>query len=169
MQDDRKHTASRTQRLDSRVLRHMMHETIDLLDMSTEHADEACMNTDAAMALTRVDWMLMAIFNWLTEQLRSEMSGTGHAPLGEPVSIVGIDQSALSEELRNYVQCVDRLHDRIGKLDSLIAISAEGAIQAPPPRKSGQVLNIFGNPKPADQINNPVLVSRQRLKTAFGA
>jgi len=147
----------------------MMHETIDLLDMSTEHADEACMHTDAAMALTRVDWMLMAIFNWLTEQLRSEMSGTDHKPLGEAVSIVGIDQSALSKELRSYAQCVDRLHDRIGKLDSLIAASAEITRDAGAPQESGQVLNIFGNPKPADQLHNPVLASRQRLKSAFGA
>jgi len=144
-----------------------MHETIDLLDMSTEHADEACMHTDAAMALTRVDWMLMAIFNWLTEQLRSEMSGTVHKPLGEPVSIVGIDQSALSKQLRSYAQCVDRLHDRIRKLDSLIAASSEVASSVDT-RESGQVLNIFGNPKPSEHVHNPVLASRQRLKSAFG-
>ena len=111
----------------------------------------------------------MAIFNWLTEQLRSEMSGTGHKPLGEPVSIVGIDQSALSKELRGYARSVDRLHDRIGKLDSLIASCAEPAPVAKAPRESGQVLHIFGNPKPTDQISNPVLASRQRLKSAFGA
>jgi len=169
MQDDKKLTPAQLQRIDSRVLRHMMHETIDLLDMSTEHADEACMHTDAAMALTRIDWMLMAIFNWLTQQLRNEMDGTGHKPLGEPVSIVGIDQSALSKELRSYAQCVDRLHDRIGKLDSLIAASAEMSGDVSAPRESGQVLNIFGNPNPAEQVQNPVLASRQRLKSAFGA
>jgi len=167
MHDDKKLTTAHPQRIDSRVLRHMMHETIDLLDMSTEHADEACMHTDAAMALTRVDWMLMAIFNWLTEQLRSEMSGTVHKPLGEPVSIVGIDQSALSKQLRSYAQCVDRLHDRIRKLDSLIAASSEVASSVDT-RESGQVLNIFGNPKPSEHVHNPVLASRQRLKSAFG-
>ena len=169
MQDDKKLAPDHSQRIDSGVLRHMMHETVDLLDMSTEHADEACMHTDAAMALTRIDWMLMAIFNWLTEQLRSEMSGGSHKPLGEPVSIVGIDQSALSKALRSYAQSVDRLHDRIGKLDSLIAGSAEMPSGVAEPRESGQVLNIFGNPKPADQLHNPVLISRQRLKSAFGA
>ena len=169
MQDDKKLTPDCSQRIDPRVLRHMMHETIDLLDMSTEHADEACMHTDAAMALTRIDWMLMAIFNWLTEQLRSEMSGTSHKPLGEPVSIVGIDQSALSKELRNYAQCVDRLHDRIGKLDALIASGAEAPVETAIPRESGQVLHIFGNPKPTDKADNPVLASRQRLRTAFGS
>ena len=80
MQDDQQYPKRRSPCLDSRVLRHMMHETIDLLDMSTDHADEACMHTDAAMALTRVDWMLMAIFNWLTEQLKNEMSGAGYKP-----------------------------------------------------------------------------------------
>ena len=168
MQDDKNKMTPRASRIDARVLRHMMHETIDLLDMSTEHADEACMHTDAAMALTRVDWMLMAIFDWLTERLRSELSGTSYTPLGEPVSIVGIDQSTLSNELRSYTQCVDRLHDRIGKLDSLIIASAEIATKSAAARESGQVLNIFGNPKPADQIENPVLISRQRLKSAFG-
>jgi len=168
MHDDKTQTSARTPRIDSRVLRHMMHETIDLLDRSTEHADEACMNTDAAMALTRIDWMLMAIFNWLTEQLRSEMSGAVHKPLGEPVSIVGIDQSALSKSLRSYAQCVDRLHDRIGKLDALIAGTAEEPADSAILRESGKVLNIFGNPKPADQVHNAVLASRQRLKSAFG-
>ncbi len=169
MQDDQQYPKRRSPCLDSRVLRHMMHETIDLLDMSTDHADEACMHTDAAMALTRVDWMLMAIFNWLTEQLKNEMSGAGYKPLGEPVSIVGIDQNALSDNLRSYAQRVDRLHDRIGKLDTLIVGTVEAQNNPTENRGSGQVLNIFGNPKPSDELHNPVLISRQRLKSAFGA
>lgn len=169
MQDDKNNMAGNVARVDPRVLRHMMHETIDLLDLSTEHADEACMNTDAAMALTRVDWMLMAIFNWLTEQLRGEVSGTGHKPLGEPVSIVGIDQRALSKSLRSYAQCVDRLHDRIGKLDTLLASSVEVQSEAPEMHRGGQVLHIFGDPERGVEQDNAVLESRQRLKTAFGA
>lgn len=165
MQDDMEIVSQKTQRIDARILRHMMHETIDLLDLSTDHADEACTNTDAAMTLTRVDWMLMAIFNWLSERMKDD----NRKPLGEPVSIVGIDQSVVSSRLRKYAQAVDRLHTRIRQLDILISENNE-VTQAPlAPRTSGQVLHIFGDPVPGQDISNPVISSHQRLKSAFGS
>ena len=163
MHDDIKMVSPTTPRIDARVLRHMMHETIDLLDLSTDHADEACSNTDAAMTLTRVDWMLMAIFNWLTERMRED----NRKPLGEPVSVMGIDHSVVSSELRKYAQAVDRLHTRIRQLDMLISECAQPVPASPAPRKSGQVLHIFGDPTPGVDIGNPVIASRQRLNSAL--
>ncbi len=164
MQDDMQIAQTGTPRIDARVLRHMMHETIDLLDSSTDHADEACLNTDAAMTLTRVDWMLMAIFNWLTERMRDDNRNA----LGEPVSIVGIDQGAVSSKLRKYAQAVDRLHTRVRQLDMLVQESGNAAPEAQAHRQSGQVLHIFGDPLPGASHGNPVVTSHQRLKSAFG-
>lgn len=166
MQDDMGLMFDSAPRIDTRVLRHMMYETIELLDVSAEHSDEACTSTDAAMALTRIDWMLMAVFNWLTRQLRAD-DLTGQ-PLGEPVSIVGIDQDKLSKELQLYAHTVDRLHARVRQLDSLILASSPMETVAAPPTRSGQVLNIFGDPEPGASAQNAVLSSRARLKTAFG-
>lgn len=165
MQDDVKTVSQKTQKIDPRILRHMMHETIDLLDLSTDHADEACTNTDAAMTLTRVDWMLMAIFNWLAERMKDDT----RKPLGEPVSIVGIDQSMVSSRLRKYAQAVDRLHTRIRQLDILISENNEIVKPEAPRQATGQVLHIFGDPVPGQDISNPVISSRQRLKSAFAA
>ena len=166
MQDDMGLMFDTAPRLDTRVLRHMMYETIELLDASAEHTNEACHSTDAAMALTRIDWMLMGIFNWLTRQLRADdLDGQ---VLGEPVSIVGINQSALSEELKDYAHIVDRLHARVRQLDSLILAGKTGEAVTPKPRQSGQVLHIFGDPEPGVAVQNAVLSSRQRLKSAFG-
>ncbi len=166
MHDDTKRATVKAPRLDGRILRHMMHETIDLLDLSTNHADEACRVTDAAMALTRIDWMLMEIFNWLTAQMGTS-GDDNREPLGEPVSIVGINQNALSAGLRDYANTVDRLHTRIKQLDMLIAETVQTTSAKPTARESGVVLNIFGDPIAGEQPNNPVLASRQRLKSAF--
>jgi len=168
MRDDMRPAPIKAPRLDAKVLRHMLHETIDLLDLSTDHADEACRNTDAAMALTRIDWMLMEVFNWLSGQIRVDRTGD-HAPLGEPISIVGINQNELSADLREYAGTVDRLHTRIRQLDMLIAETVQPTPVQAEPRESGVVLNIFGDPDPNEQSSNPVLASRQRLKTAFAA
>jgi len=166
MHDDMEMAHAPTQRIDARILRHMMHETIDLLDLSTDHADEACTNTDAAMTLTRIDWMLMAIFNWLTERMRDD----NRKPLADPVSVVGIDQGVLSNRLRKYAQAVDRLHTRIRQLDVLIAENTDKAqAQSSARKESGQVLHIFGDPVPGQDISNPVVASRQRLKSAFAS
>lgn len=170
MYDDLTPLGGTAPRIDARVVRHMMHETIDLLDLSAEHTHEACESTDAAMALTRIDWMLMAIFNWLTRQLRTDTVELDNPPLGDPISIIGIDQSALSDDLRGYAQQVDRLHARVRQLESLIEATQqiEATQAALMPVRSAQVLHIFGDPMPGQSAPNPVIASRQRLKTAFG-
>ncbi len=168
MHDDIKRATAKAPRLDARILRHMMHETIDLLDLSTNHADEACRVTDAAMALTRIDWMLMEIFNWLSGQMGTS-GNESPEPLGEPVSIVGINQEALSAGLREYANTVDRLHTRIKKLDMLIAETVQTTSAKPKASKSGVVLNIFGDPVTSEQPSNPVHASHQRLKSAFAS
>lgn len=166
MQDEMGAAHAARPQIDNRILRHLMHEALDLLDCSASHADEACTNTDAAMALTRIDWMLMAVFNWLTGQLRNG-GAPGTEKLGEPVSVRGIDQSALSRELRGYAQAVDRLHARVGQLENLIETATPTARVATPPNAKGKVLRIFGDPAPGSNQHNPVLESQQRLKTAF--
>ena len=157
-------------RIDARVLRHMMLETIDLLDLSSDHADEACESTDAAMALTRIDWMLMAVFNWLTCQLRTDADGSGGSikPLTEPVSIIGIDMDAISDALRTYAQGADRLYARVQQLESLVAATVETQAQPTVQESTAQVLHIFGDPAPNASIQNAVLDSRRRLTWAFG-
>jgi len=110
----------------------------------------------------------MAIFNWLTRQLRAD-DLTGQA-LGEPVSIIGIDEDALSEALQSYVQTVDRLHKRVRQLDSLITVGVSIQEMSAPaePVPSAKILHIFGDPEPGMLADNAVLASRRRLKSAFG-
>lgn len=169
MFDDTK--AAPVPRLDSRILRHMLQETIDLLDASSDYTDEACQSTDAAMALTRIDWMLMEIFAWLTRELRPDQSTVPGTRLGKPISVLGIDQNALSDELRAYGQAVDRLHQRVFQLDGLVASRepAQTVPEAAPkaPRASAKVLHIFGDPSPESNGKNPVAASRHRLRTAL--
>jgi hypothetical protein len=158
-------------RLDTRILRHMLHETIDLLDASSDYTDEACISTDAAMALTRVDWMLMEIFAWLTRELNPDQNAAPSTRLGKPISVLGIDQNALSDELRAYGQAVDRLHQRVFQLDTLVARENPAAgiadVETPPARPRAKVLHIFGDPAPDAKGNDPVGVSRQRLRSAL--
>ncbi len=157
--------------LDTRILRYMLQETIDLLDVSAVHADEACSSTDAAMALTRIDWMLMDVFNWLTAQMRShdQRSGghNGIDPIGDPVSIVGIDQDRLSDSLRDYVRTADRLHMRVRNLDTLMREAAQNALKGRTRSNDSVVLNIFGDPVAEVTTINPVVKSQLRLRTAF--
>lgn len=170
MQDDMNLVPEGAHSIDARVLRHMMMETIDLLDASSDHADEACQSTDAAMALTRVDWMLMAVFNWLTRQLRTDsvmVNADATKTLGEPVSIIGIRFETLSEELRSYSEKVDRLHARGRQLESLVASTVAMQEAVTPHRTSGKVLHIFGDPDPSVPVHNAVIETRQRLISAF--
>jgi hypothetical protein len=168
MQDDLETMTAETPRIDARVLRHMMQETINLLDRSSDHAEEACQSTDAAMALTRIDWMLMEVFNWLADQLRTDGQEPEREPLGDPVSILGIDQRALSEPLLAYAQCVDRLHARVAQLETLVTATVHTQPIREIPKGGGIVLHIFGDPTPGTPMQNPVMDSRQRLKSAFG-
>jgi hypothetical protein len=170
MFDDKK--AALAPRLDARILRHMLHETIDLLDASSDYTDEACKSTDAAMALTRIDWMLMEIFAWLTRELRPDEDTVPNTQLGKPISVLGIDQNVLSDELRAYSQAVDRLHQRVFQLDCIAAIRKPAqTLPDPaerPKRPRAKVLHIFGDPTPESTGNNPVVASRERLRTALG-
>lgn len=168
MHDDLETMTATTPRIDARILRHMMQETINLLDLSSDHAEEACKSTDAAMALTRIDWMLMAVFNWLADQLRTDGLEPERDSLGDPVSILGIDQQVLSEGLRGYAQCVDRLHARVRQLESLVTATIQTQVVREVPKDGAVVLHIFGDPQPGAPMQNPVRDSRQRLKSAFG-
>lgn len=153
--------------IDAGVLRHMMHETIDMLDASAEYTDEACRSTDAAMALTRADWILMAIFGWLSQQLQASQFGAAGAPLGPSVPEVGIDPEKLSDDLCRFSRAVDRLYLRVRQLDALCETETSEPAAARSRHGGGRVLYIFGDPPQAGAAPNPVRASRQRLRKAL--
>lgn len=157
-------------RIDKHILQHMLDETRDLLDEAPGYALEGARSTHGAMALTRADWMLMSVHNWICGQLTDGPAET----LGTVTDDVEIDFETLSVALLRFTSRVDRLHARAHALDGLVGkpgdrtTGAAATAERPVRHASAQVLHIFGDPIPAAGQPNPVLETRRRLNCAFG-
>ena len=146
--------------IEAHILQHMLDETKDLFDEAPKYALEGARSVQAAMALTRADWLLMSVHNWIVGRMSLDTENA----LDVPLAVTGIDSDSLSTALNRFVSRVDRLHVRARTLDQLTgpAWQPEDAPQA-----SAQVLYIFGDPIMGDVRTNAVLETRRRLNWAF--
>ena len=146
--------------IDARVLRHLRSEIADLRADATAFGPEGGQCVNAAMALTRADWLLGTLQQWCATRLagRSLVSR-----LDEPATVIGIEMHVLSEGLRAFVARVERLHARARMLDDLVANAPADA----PPCGTAQVIALFDDPHEASA--NPVRDMRARLIRAMPA
>lgn len=153
-------------RIDTHVLRHMLAETSDLLDEAPHYSMESARSVQAAMALTRADWLLLAVHNWITLSLAAGTKETNNG-LDKAVDLVGIDHDNLSMALQRFVARVDRLHARARNLDLLTRTPWEAPDEPEQPAEA-KILHIFDDPIPSEVKTNAVLENRRRLNLVFG-
>lgn len=182
-------TSSRAcaERIDSRILTHLLLEATDLLEESQVHAAIEIPSKANSTALSHAMWRLATTCSWVLQQLNHGWSDGNEgirllatAPLGD-----GSD-NVESEPLRLFLRRTARLHERTCKLHELTTgvtrapqedEQGEAGRQPPPPpvppRPAAQVIQMF--PKtavaPTEPVaaNNPVHTAQTRLNWVFSA
>ncbi len=141
-------------RIDKRILKHLLHETADLLEESQTHALVEKPTATMAHLLAQANWRMTATCAWALSELLPTPGEDGQsARLHAPAPIFSREEGEISEPLASFISRVDRLHDRARKLDELSRgpiVSSADPIPAfetmePVPRVSASIIPLFGS------------------------
>ncbi len=166
---------SHEMRIDKRILKHLLHETADLLEESQTHALVEKPTATTAHLLAQATWRMTATCAWALSELTPSVGETGQAArLHAPSPIFSREDGEVSRQLESFISRVNRLHERARKLDELsrgpTVSSAEPATAdatvepvAAEPRQSAPIIPLYGNGADAAEGGNAVRQAHNRL------
>jgi len=161
--------------IDTRILAHLLTESIDLLERAQVQAALGGHSANATRILSDAIGQIACTCGWLTQQMNSK--GVRQRL---PVTLRSFDADLedVSEELQLLSNQAQRLYDRACKLDSLLQgteDSLEQNIESQPIHRGHSAEIIFldparqsgDQPTPIPAEINPVLSQRSRLNWVF--
>ena len=159
-------------RIDKRILKHLLHETADLLEESQTHALVEKPTATNAHVLAQANWRMMSTCAWALSELLPIPGEDGQSDrLQAPAPIFSREEGDISDALSTFVSRVDRLHERARKLDLLsrgptvsssVPVMPFEAMEAEP-RESASVIPLFGSGAHDDEPANPVHHTHRNL------
>jgi len=166
-------------RIDSRILRHLLHEASDLLEEAQTHAlvEKQCHTT--ACVLSQTNWRMTATCIWAIGELFPGQSENDRgAQLHAPIPIFSRSDQPLSPQMTAFVQRVDRLHERAQRLDSLsrgpMVSSEMQAHDAMPEHESdtdtkdsATIIPLFGSGYRNDDAPNTITLTQSKVRWAM--
>lgn len=173
-------------RISPRILRHILSESTDLLEEAQTHAVVEKLTDCTANTLSQTNWQLTATCLWAIDGLfpsteEREPAAHLHAPI--PLFVRG--DHTLSPQLANFVERVNRLHDRARRLDDLSqgpVVSTEQEITMTPAtlpvkasepvetREPATIIPLFGAEGPTAppaNLTNPITEAHSQVRWAM--
>ncbi len=168
---------SQNMRIDSRILKHLLHEASELLDEAQTHAlvEKQC---DATLSiLAQANWRMTATCIWAISELFPTSDHEDQAAqLHAPVPIFSRATGSVSPQFEGFIQRVGRLHERARRLDELSRVptissapDAEANVSSSNGiRESAAVISLFAEQSDTGISSNPVEQARSQVRWVMG-
>lgn len=174
---------SNDQLIDTRILKHLLHEAADLLEEAQTCALVEKPTAMTAHVLLQLNWRMTATSTWAMSKLHPHRGEGGQSDrLHAPAPIFSRDTEDLSEDMQSLVSRVNRLHERACRLDELsrgptvtsapvpqhMATTASASALPAPVEDGANVVQLFTEKAAPETIDNAVQSTQRQLTWMFG-